>query len=70
MSNNPSTSNDLFQSMDNMGMNSAPADVSHPFKDAYPDTFSPTQTVHVQSNDCISRDCANFDCWKKLQPTS
>lgn len=64
---NQLTSNDLFQSMDNMGMSAtASTEASHPFKDAYPDTFSPSQTVQVQANDCLSRDCANFDDWKKM----
>lgn len=53
-----------------MGQPAAPKDVQHPFKDAYPDSFSPTQTVTVEPTDALSRNCANMNEWKKMQPSS
>ena len=53
-----------------MSQPAGPKDVQHAFKDAYPDTFSPSQTVACEATDALSRNCSNQDEWKKLQPAT
>lgn len=55
-----------------MGMPVAQAEQEHEFKQAYPDTFSPKQTVEFnpQCVEMLKQNCENHAAWKKALPSA